>query len=101
MLLRINRAFATRVATIAALALVLLGGATASAQNPGDFPYVAYVIEPDTYIRSGPAREHYPTSHLPAGYAVEVYRHDPGGWCAIRPPEGSFSLALGLRTSRS
>ena len=49
MLLRINRAFATRVATIAALALVLLGGATAAAQNPGDFPYVAYVIEPDTF----------------------------------------------------
>jgi hypothetical protein len=30
---------------------------------------------------------------LPAGYAVEVYRHDGEGWCAIRPPEGSFSLA--------
>jgi hypothetical protein len=86
MLLRISHAFA------AALTLVLVGSAIAPAQNPGDFPYVAYVLEPDTYIRSGPAREHYPTGQLPAGFAVEVYRHDPGGWCAIRPPEGSFSL---------
>ena len=59
----------------------------------GEFPYVAYVVEPDTYVRSGPGREHYPTGQLPAGYAVEVYRHDGAGWCAIRPPEGSFSLA--------
>lgn len=59
----------------------------------GDFPYVAYVVESDAYVRSGPGREHYPTGQLPAGYAVEVYRHDGAGWCAIRPPEGSFSLA--------
>src|SRR5690606_38913960 len=25
-------------------------------------------------------------------YAVEVYRHDGEGWCAIRPPEASYSL---------
>jgi hypothetical protein len=63
------------------------------AHAAGEFPYVAYVIEPDTYVRSGPGNQHYPTGQLPAGYAVEVYRHDDGGWCAIRPPEGSFSLA--------
>jgi hypothetical protein len=57
------------------------------------FPYVAYVIEADTYVRSGPSGEHYPTGQLPAGFAVEVYRHDGDGWCAVRPPEGSFSLA--------
>ena len=28
---------------------------------------------------------------LKRGAEVEVYRHDPGGWCAIRPVEGSFS----------
>jgi hypothetical protein len=28
---------------------------------------------------------------LARGDAVEVWRHDAGGWCAIRPPEGSFS----------
>jgi len=56
------------------------------------FPYVAYVIEADAYVRSGPGNQHYATGQLPAGYAVEVYRHDGEGWCAIRPPEGSFSV---------
>ncbi|MCS7303856.1 MAG: SH3 domain-containing protein [Thermoguttaceae bacterium] len=42
-------------------------------------------------MRSGPGVEYYPTDILQAGQIVEVYRHDPAGWCAIRPPEGSFS----------
>ncbi|MGB7324096.1 MAG: hypothetical protein WBD31_04445, partial [Rubripirellula sp.] len=29
---------------------------------------------------------------LTQGASVEVYRHDPGNWCAIRPLESSFSL---------
>lgn len=57
------------------------------------FPYVAYVTQNDTYVRSGPGGNHYPTNQLPSGYAVEVYRHDGDGWCAIRPVDGSFSLA--------
>src|SRR5262245_3953475 len=76
----------------AALAITASTAIRAAAQTPGDFPYVAYIIEPDTYIRSGPGNQHYPTGQLASGYAVEVYRHDPDGWCAIRPPEGSFSL---------
>ncbi len=56
------------------------------------FPYVAYVDKPDTYVRSGPGQRYYPTQQLQQGHAVEVYRHDGDGWCAIRPPEGSFSL---------
>ena len=35
---------------------------------------------------------HYSTQSLKQSAAVEVYRHDPGGWCAIRPLAGSFSL---------
>src|SRR5688572_11470523 len=54
------------------------------------FPYTAYVNSDDVYIRSGPGQTYYPTSKLKLGEAVEVYRHDPGGWYAIRPPEGSF-----------
>jgi hypothetical protein len=77
---------------VMALACVI-GEATASDRSGAAFPYVAYVIEADTYVRSGPGSEHYPTGQVPAGYAVEVYRHDGEGWCAIRPPEGSFSLA--------
>ncbi|MBA3482226.1 MAG: hypothetical protein H0T51_10465, partial [Pirellulales bacterium] len=79
-----------------ALSVVVMACASGEAPKAhagGAFPYVAYVIEADTYVRSGPGSEHYPTGQVPAGYAVEVYRHDGEGWCAIRPPEGSFSLA--------
>ena len=55
------------------------------------FPYVAYVTSDNEYVRSGPGQRYYPTSQLPQGFAVEVYRHEADGWCAIRPPEGSFS----------
>ncbi len=56
-----------------------------------DFPYVAYVNSTDVYVRSGPGRDYYPTDKLQKGARVEVYRHDPGGWLAVRPPRGSFS----------
>lgn len=54
------------------------------------FPYVAYVSAPQTFARGGPGQQYYPTQQLPQGLALEVYRHDSEGWCAIRPPEGSF-----------
>jgi len=56
-----------------------------------DFPYVAYVNSTDVYVRSGPGRDYYPTGKLQKGEQVEVYRHDPGGWLAVRPPRSSFS----------
>lgn len=56
-----------------------------------EFPYVAFVTEADAYVRSGPSQKYYPTQQLPQGFAVEVYRHDGEGWCAVRPPAGSFS----------
>src|SRR5262249_47385266 len=55
------------------------------------FPYTAYCNSDDIYVRSGPGKNYYPTEKLSKGAAVEIYRHDPGGWYAIRPPEGSFS----------
>ena len=56
-----------------------------------EFPYTAYVASTDVHVRSGPGRDYYPTAKLNKGEAVEVYRHDPGGWLAIRPPHGSYS----------
>ena len=56
-----------------------------------EFPYSAYVQADDVYVRSGPGRSYYPTEKLQKGAEVEVYRHDPGGWYAIRPPKDSFS----------
>ncbi len=55
------------------------------------FPYTAYVNADEAYVRSGPGKNYYPTMKLARGDEVEVYRHDPGGWCAIRPPRRSFS----------
>ncbi|HYO24413.1 MAG TPA: SH3 domain-containing protein [Lacipirellulaceae bacterium] len=71
----------------------MASAAAARVASASEFPYIAYVAEPDTAVRSGPSRQNYETALLPAGYAVEVYRHDGNGWCAVRPPEGSFSLA--------
>lgn len=56
-----------------------------------DFPYIAYINSDDVYVRSGPGRDYYPTTKLAKGKPIEVYRHDPGGWLAIRPPAGSYS----------
>jgi hypothetical protein len=55
------------------------------------FPYKAFITADEAYVRSGPGESYYPTGKLRAGAEVEVYRHDPGGWYAIRPPTGSFS----------
>jgi hypothetical protein len=55
------------------------------------FPYTAYLLADDVYVRSGPGRDYYPTQKLARTETVEVYRHDPGGWLAIRPPQGSFA----------
>lgn len=57
-----------------------------------EFPYTAFVDGKDVPVQSGPGAVHYPTDLLERGTKVEVYRHDPGGWYAVRPPAGSFSL---------
>jgi uncharacterized protein YgiM (DUF1202 family) len=65
--------------------------AGAVAAEERQFPYTAYANSDDVYIRSGPGKNYYPTEKLSRGEAVEIYRHDPGGWYAVRPPQGSFS----------
>jgi len=56
-----------------------------------EFPYSAFVARGDVPVRSGPGEQFYPVLTMARGDAVEVWRHDAGDWCAIRPPEGSFS----------
>ena len=56
-----------------------------AANGEQTFPYTAYVAVDDVYVRSGPGQNYYPTDKLKRGQEVEVYRHDPGGWCAVRP----------------
>jgi SH3-like domain-containing protein len=83
-----------------ALAAVLASQTTSVAAAP-EFPYTAYVASDGVTIRSGPGSHFYPCDRLPAGEPVEVYRHDPGGWCALRPPEGSFSWVAGRYLRRT
>ena len=65
--------------------------AFASQAGAQEFPYTAYVTGDQVFVRSGPGQRYYPTGQVASGYAVEVYRHDGNGWCAIRPVAGSFS----------
>ena len=57
-----------------------------------EMPYQSLVKSDGARIYSGPATVHYATDELKQGAVIDVYRHDPGGWCAVRPPAGSFSL---------
>ena len=66
---------------------------TLSAKAEEPLPYPAYVVTSDANIRSGPGEEFYATSRLIWGSKVEVY-HQVNEWCAIRPPESSFSWVL-------
>ena len=80
------------------LVAVLLGSyvlLASPASGETTFPYQTTVVSDDVYVRSGPGQNYYPTDKLKRGQEVEVYRHDPGGWCAIRPVDGSFTWVSG------
>lgn len=75
-----------------ALAIAFGSCLTASANEPDErFPYTAFVTNDAAPVRSGPGAAFYPVQELKRGDAVEVWRHDPDGWLAVRPPEGAFS----------
>ncbi|MDB4794084.1 hypothetical protein OAG51_01565 [Pirellulaceae bacterium] len=65
-----------------------------AASGQDDFPYTVVVSSDTAKILSGPGQSHYATDRLPKGSKLEVHRNDPGGFLAIRPPTGSFSLVL-------
>lgn len=69
--------------------------ATAAVAAQPTFPYKAYVVVEEAYVRSGPGEGFYPTEKLRFGRQVEVYQRDAAGWCAIRPLEESFSWVPG------
>lgn len=79
-----------RCAVAASTILLMIVSASPLLAN-ATFPYVATVRHMDAPVRSGPSNDFYETDRLPVGTEVEVYRHDGDGWCAIRPPRGSFS----------
>lgn len=79
-----------RASRLLFLAWLGMSGASIRAQEVA--PYVATIAEDGAPVQSGPGRNYYVTGRLRRGAEVEVYRHDAGGWLAIRPPDGSFSL---------
>ncbi len=74
------------LAPVCALPLV------ATVAEETEFPYYARVMREGVEVRSGPGRVHYGTARMAEFELIQVFRHDPGGWVAIRPPVGSFSL---------
>ncbi len=82
------RIFAALISIVAGL----FCGIEISAQaQDRKFPYEAIVDVDGEYVRSGPGPNFYPTDKLKRGERVMVHRHDPGGWCMVAPPVGSFS----------
>lgn len=88
------------VALAAIVVVVCLSGGRLRADEPdrpaaddgrGTLPLTVSVAHPFTYLRAGPGEDYYPTERLDRGSRVEVWAIDAGGWCAIRPVEGSFS----------
>jgi SH3-like domain-containing protein len=57
-------------------------------------PRIGVVNRDGTMARSGPGQDYYAADALRKGDRLEVYRVDEGGWCAVRPPAGSFSWVL-------
>ena len=83
-----------RFTAVAVCCFFAVAGLSFAGVEP-EFPYKALVSSDQLYVRSGPGQEYYPTGRLRRGQEVEVFRHEPTGWCAIRPPEGSFTWILG------
>lgn len=76
--------------------LAVLGFAAVQAVAAAEtFPYQATVATAGAAVRCGPAERYYLTDTLAEGESVEVYQQRPDGWCAIRPPESSFSWVFG------
>lgn len=91
-----------RAAMFVALCLVFVSHFTARATaQDRKFPYEAVVDLDGEYVRSGPGPNFYPTEKLKRADKVMIHRHDPGGWCMIAPPAGSFSWILAEHVQKS
>ena len=59
--------------------------------EPNGEPEKARVRTAGAAVRSAPSENAYLTDALAEGAIVDVYRRRPDGWCAIQPPDGSYS----------
>lgn len=77
---------------LATVAAIHVPAATGRAADPESRqPTSARVVRDEAAVRSGPAASCYVTATVDAGATVDVYARRADGWCAIRPPAGSFS----------
>jgi hypothetical protein len=72
-------------------AFIVMASLTADAIAADEFPYEAYVAVEQAEVVAGPWHRFYATDRLARGTKIEIYREEPSGWLAIRPPEGAFS----------
>ena len=77
-----------RCQRVSAVVLALLIGQVAVADS---LPVTVEVTAAATLLRSGPDDDFYPTDRIPTGTPLEVWAVDESGYCAVRPPAGSFS----------
>lgn len=87
--------------TSRAVLVVVLSLGPVLARAADEFPYTAYVAVAGAEVVAGPGQRYYATDHLPRGAAIEIYREEPSGWLAIRPPDGSFSWIPATAIERS
>lgn len=88
------------IAMLWGICCALLCGSAAIARG-AEFPYTAYVNGEQVHAMSGPAQSgEYRTDRLDRGQRVAVYKME-NGWCAIRPPRGSFSWLEGRMLERN
>lgn len=72
--------------------LLLSFGHDSVAEAQEELPFEAQVSSNIAAVHAAPSNKAYATDTLRKGTIVEVYRIDPGGWWAVRPPLGSFSI---------
>ncbi len=81
------------------LAALAVAGTICRAET--QYPYELTIERDGVEVRSGPSLDFYVTDRLSSGEGIEVYRREPGGWLAIRPPDDSFSLVKRSRLKPS
>jgi len=71
--------------------LLLLFPEKISATTPEIVSLTVPVQSENATLHAGPGPEYYVTGHIARGTRVEIYIRTDDGWCAVRPPQGSFS----------
>lgn len=93
---RIHRLPRTVLLCAAALVVCVTAPRTACEEPSGVVSFSAQIAADNTPISSAPGTgNYYETGTLRAGDIVEIFYKNEDGWCAIRPPEGSYSWVNG------